>query len=1312
MSKIKKIAISAMLGMMTLLGIATTANAYYVGQNIDISYNQYVNNGNIYCVEHHQALKANNSYTIISQVRIEGNKSTDHTGKTQTSWHNAKLAYILSQNNGSSKSSGPVANAIWNYMYTWLRNVGQNHAGLYAGFSNGVAGSATSLDTTSSNYANNLGDTTQIKDNTNKSNIKVVAYQKDNNSYMRVGPFNWSFPGTMQKVTADDQDGKQISGLLYSSFNGNNESWYGVDGIKSGKDFYISVPMDTSISKITKITGQAKATQKGVNIWFLQAKAGYKQNLIIREPYEAPVDITTTFDYNISTQGHLKVIKVNKDNQEFKLPGVGFYIQHKETGKYVKQAGDGKISYVEKAEATEFITDSKGEILVKNLIVGTYVAYETKNPNYGYEFITDGQEKEIVVDKTTDFTIPNKQIYVKLSGYVWVDKADGKGPERNDLYKNPVNGVQDANDILFNGIKVRLKDRTTGQTVMETVTSKLDRYKDSVNDGNGEYLFMDVLIEKLKDYYIEFEYDGLTYTNVVPYIEQDRGSKAAESEEERDNFNKNFSVVEGESKNTGFTRDANGNRKHDLSYHIDEVKQEATLINNGQYTITANTDVPNYKVRNHFTYGQEEVKYINLGLYERSQPDIALGKDLENVKVAVNGYEHTYFYRQRYANQGEYTGTGFNVGVKFKDKYSGSYTRAIYKSDYEYINEEEKDKELKVYITYEIKMLQANINLRARVNSIVDYFDSNYDIVQAGTGLNEKGEITGNLEYTTPETYNQNYKKVVINNHTDLEPQKENSIYVQFALNREAVIKVLNGKENLDNVAEVNSYSIFDAETGKVYAGIDHNSNPGNAVPEDKQHENDTATSPALTLELADAREMAGKVFLDETSGELMTGKVRQGSGAYEEGEKGIEGVDITLTENTGSGKVYTAKTDANGDFFIANYIPGDYTLTYTWGDKTYTVQDYKGTIYDSTRDQNNKNWYKENVETRLSDAMDNYQMRLKIDDEIKKITNGTTTTKEKMDSTTPTMGIGVEYETTYTASAGDKYTYRIQNVDFGIVERARQDLALTKRIKSFKVTLANGQVISNVTIEEDEKGNRILVGDRDGITYMKPDPNTLPGNGFIRLELDNELIQGATLEVGYEIKATNQSELDYRSENFYQYGKIEGEVVTIEPTSIIDYLDKNWSFDGDKNTQWQVKTFDDIKDLVAKDVYESEETMITDKKILYTESLKGQNLKPTDSAAVDLTVSKILTTTDEISLDNEVEMLELNKTGGAKPESIPGNYVPGKGPTETDDSMAETAIVTPATGENQNYILPVIVGVTAFVILGAGVIIIKKKVI
>lgn len=116
-----------------------------------------------------------------------------------------------------------------------------------------------------------------------------------------------------------------------------------------------------------------------------------------------------------------------------------------------------------------------------------------------------------------------------------------------------------------------------------------------------------------------------------------------------------------------------------------------------------------------------------------------------------------------------------------------------------------------------------------------------------------------------------------------------------------------------------------------------------------------------------------------------------------DDGEKGIPGVAVTLTENTGSGKVYTATTDENGDFYINNYIPGDYTLTYTWGDQTYTVQNYKGTIYDVSRDQSNKQWYKENVDKRLTDALDDYELRQSIDNEIKSIRHDTKTTIDKM---------------------------------------------------------------------------------------------------------------------------------------------------------------------------------------------------------------------------------------------------------------------------------------------------------------------------
>ena len=1298
MSKLKKIVFSIVLAIIMVIGISTVSSAYYVGQNLTITSDQYLYSSNIFCMENGQDISGIMRYKVISNVKIEGTKSTDHKGKTIDHWDNAKFAYILSQDNGSVKWTGPVANAIWNFGYKWMHDVGQYHAGLYEGFAGSKKGDYTSwVDQGATDYANSIANASDVKDNTNKSKIKVVPYEKNGKAYMRIGPFNWSFGGTITNVNVYDQNSKAISEKLFSSFSGKTEKFFNEKGIKSGSDFYISIPIDGKVTKITKITGDMQLEVKGVNIWFLESKNGYIQNMLIREPYTAKQNIELSFKYDIPLLGNLRVIKVNKDNTEVKLPGVGFYIQNKQLNKYVKQDENGNISYVDnRKQATEFITDKNGEISINNLVAGTYIAYETKNPNYGYEILTDGQTVTIKASDTANLQIKNKQIYVKLSGIVWVDKISGKQSYRNDLFQD--NDYDDA-DILLDGITVRLKDRTTGETIKETVTA-----------NGGKYQFVDVLIEKLQNYYVEFEYDGLTYTNVVPHLEnEENGSKAKENATVRTDFNEKFSYVEGASESSGITLDQNGNKAHDLNYNVDKDAHTSTLINNGQYPITGNTDETGYNIKDKFEYGMEEIKWINQGLYEREQPDLALIKDLQNVRVTVNGYNHVYEYAQRFVNQGDY-GDGFNVGIKFGNTYgSQSYTRAIYKADYEYVNESDSSKELKVYATYRIALRNESTNLTTRINSIVDYYDSNYTLLRAGTILDENGSITGTELTHTDTPYNNEYAKTVINTNTTIEAQRQTDIYVEFELNRETVINLLNNGETMENVAEINSYSVFDTN-GNIYAGIDKDSNPGNSIPGNKAtYEDDTDSSPSFKLEVADARELAGKVFLDSTTGELMTGKVRQGSGQYEDGEIGIPGVHVTLTENTGSGKVYETDTNENGDFLITEFIPGDYTLTYTWGDETYTVQNYKGTVYDKTRyDANsaNKEWYKTDVDTRYTDAVDDYALRQQIDNEIKTITNNTQTTINKMNSNTPTMGIGVEYESVYTASSGDKYTYRINNVDFGIVERARQKVDLTKRVKTVKVTLANGQVVVDATI--DEEGN--ITGTANHLTHMGPSETASPTNGFVRVELDNELIQGATLEIGYEIKTTNVSELEYLSENFYKYGIIEGDVVTITPTAIIDYLDKQWSFDKTKNPDWEIKTLDEIKNIVAEVVYNDENSTINEKTILYTESLSNEKLEPEQSASVDLNVSKILSTAEDISIDNETEINRLDKTGGSKPKEIPGNYIPGTGKTESDDDMSETVIVTPATGANLAYVLPVVIGVTALVTLGVGIILIKRK--
>lgn len=1142
-----------------------------------------------FCVQYGAHVNTGNVYTVKNRIEIDGLDSVVYEGNTdkvvrevKDNINNGIMAWILAQEDTGSSHSSAIGKyysnkqkAIYGFFGTWKKANGlttyRSNSGGYS-YSNWI--------TKGKEYANNYkkDDKASIEDKTDKAKIVNEAYTYNNEQYIKVGPFNWTYTGNLEEVNVYNQDGNKID------------------------------------AKIAKYSGDK--------------------------------------------------LKVLDDNTKI-TSEKAFYVLVKADGKTTTIKLDGTVSVVKEKYKATIWTLSHGKWKKQNIITTKTDKSEEKD--------TDNVETEPV-------DVP---VYIDLSGYVWTEAVYGKKVDMNELYKD---NNSDLYDTAVDGIEVYLKDKD-GNIVKDkdgneckATTKELGIY-DEIE--GGEYKFKNVDMLKLDEYYVEFNYNGLTYTSIAAHTDKNNGSKATEIPELRTTINNQFAQITGQ-----------------------------TDVNALDSTIQATTKQTPYSLKGAYEQQQgTEIRYVNLGLRTREQPDFGLAKDLDSVKIAVNGYHHIYKYNQKQMEQSEtVTENGFNIGVKFAINNGGSYKRAIYKADADYVTED-KSKELKMSLTYKIALRNEAENLKAQINSIIEYYDARYESIKAGTGLDDKGQITGEFTTPTSEAYNDKYKKAVIDtNGIQVESGKVNYIYVQFELSREAVAALLNDNSEseevlLKNVAEINSYTTLD-ENGNVYAAIDKDSTPGNAVPGDTStYEDDADSAPTLKLEIADARRMTGKVFLDATSGELKIGEVRQGSGAYEDGEIGIAGIEVKLTENTGSGKEYLATTNENGDFEISGFIPGSYTLTYTWGDTTYTVQNYKGTVYDNSRDQS-ENWYKNDVDTRKTDAIDNWETRQAIDNEMKTITNKTQTTITKMNSTTPTMGIGVEYETTYTASAGDRYEYLIKNIDFGIVERARQNLEMTKRVKTMKVTLANSQVIVNFEIDEDGK----LIGEHDHIAYMGPS-DVEPKNGFVKLELDNELIQGATIEVGYEIKATNNSELEYTSENFYKYGIIEGDAVTIIPSAVIDYLDKDWSFNSSENIDWEVKSLEEVKELLNEEVYESEETQINDKTILYTEKLLTP-LQPKQSAQVMLKVSKILSTTDEINLDNETELVKMDKNGGSKPQSIPGNYIPGTGSTESDDSMAEEVIVTPSTGANLAFVLPITVGLVALAILGAGVILIKKKVL
>ena len=1095
------------------------------------------------------------------------------------------------------------------------------------------------------------------------------------------------------------------------------------------------------------------------------------------------------------------------------------------------------------------------------------------------------KEKPVDESKKEILTFKNKRKYIKLSGYAWEDMYYGKQSNRNSLYNSgnltDENGniIADKNDERLNNVKVTLY-KGDG-TELECTTKTIINTKGE--EEKGAYIFGDyqrdssaekIKIEDLEGAYIEFKYNGMSYKSVEIKKDEngklmDNGNKATD-DNLRETFNEQYSIIENNKAYDSVKTLPGLDLQYDYKDYASTLKYENESNYKygydgqrypisgvyGQYLITANTKdaSPNkllgqeLSLQDIYDNGIEEIPNINLGLYEREQPDISLVKDLYNVKLSINGYNHVYDYNQRFKESidvpndaGDGNDNNFNVGVRYKDKFKGSYNRAIYQSDYDYTVSGGKNK-LEVYVTYQLRMNNESSSLKTRVNSIVDYYDDNYELYRVGNSIDSgTRDVEDNISHDTPEDLPGNYTKVKLNLPTDdestkVEHGKYTDIYVQFKLKDQAVINIINNKENLNNIAEINSYSVFNTN-GNIYAGIDRDSNPGSVSPENPAdvttHQDDTSSAPGLLLQVEGTRTMAGKVFLDESIGGI--GVERKGDGEYKEGEKGISGVNVTLNETSGSGQTYTATTDSNGDFYISGYIPGDYTLTYTWGDETYTVQDYKGTLYNDKDRATDKNWYKA-TEPRYSDALDNYKTREKIDAETKIITGTTTTKINKMDSITPLMGIGIEEETDgntkfgttsiETETDGDKFIpkgFSIKNIDFGITERARQQIDISKKVKTVKITLANGQTIVDAEVilkgdvngdgqittkdakaienyvaeqesfTEEQKlkadvdgdgyikindatyiteyvegihdGNAPTIewyklkGESKGLTYMGPSKNNIPKNGYLKSEMDSELIQGSTIEIGYEIIVKNNSEVDYDSENYYKYGKLadnekpEDKIIKITPVGVYDYLDKSMIIDkeNEKNSGWTTmeqtdyektikeKTtienyFSYIKNLKVQDENGKEENIditgytssyeefyseitewsteeiktarkkrLADKTILNNAQLEDE-LSPGKSNMASLYVTKVLANSDGIDLNNDAEITEVSRSSTTGRKITPTSSI--------FYDRGETITVMPATGENKSYTTIILLAISLFTILGTGTVFIKKKII
>lgn len=573
-------------------------------------------------------------------------------------------------------------------------------------------------------------------------------------------------------------------------------------------------------------------------------------------------------------------------------------------------------------------------------------------------------------------------------------------------------------------------------------------------------------------------------------------------------------------------------------------------------------------------------------------------------------------------------------------------------------------------------------------------------------------------------------------------------------------------------------YAAIDVNSSPNNAQVDINSILCATDPVNNcKMEDDTEVAPGFKLQATTERALSGTVFEDSDADKMIgQGQERLGNGILNENENVVKGVTVRLVELDENGNI--AK-DANGEYKVATYsngeqvitktdehgnykfgyydentkkyvgiLPGQYKIQYIYEngnqilDKSGNlvreitdVNEYKSTIVTSGVIKNaianqaieyngqtysSDKWYVISENNRYSDAIDDMTQRnAGMPNVVNNATiNNNIYTKTTAEAFTANINIGVEHTSADTQVAAwydntgklvhQEFINNYTNIDFGIIEKPKNSIETSKEI--------------TYMILKTEKDETLVEGNPSDINaklqYVRSGLD-----GIVPVEIDTDLLHGATLELEYTITVKNTSEVDYDSQAYYYYGIKEGQIKTITVNNIVDYMDSEMVFDEEKNSEdWELVTLDQLRasGYISEEVYNTmkpneSQFVVSKLKQKPVEQNKLANIKiGSDNAkSVKLYASKLLASKDEITIENFAEVSEI---AGSRPfeNAVPGNYNPTTSPASPNESDDDTVklIIMPPTGNNINIVTYVITSIVGLSILIVGIILIRKKII
>lgn len=1099
-------------------------------------------------------------------------------------------------------------------------------------------------------------------------------------------------------------------------------------------------------------------------------------------------------------------------------------------------------------------------IFIQGLPTGTYQIIEVKNLNDGYEdfnvgttvttMYTTGTSSNITItnykeEEEDDDDYGSASGKVTISGTVWEDSLNGKGNELNSTRDDGEKGLEGVK-VYWKNDNTVIESTTTDSNGNYSMTTDISVSKGKCNKRKPKYNLDSTRYAFLNNSHIEFEYNGLKYTTVENVSSQEANkSQGVEIPQSRLALDNKFDEVnsQGVVNNGELYQKINANGGSTPSYTLSgdnsNSLRTATLNqSNSEFGVRASTKLAGinsimetaekgtgrFHTKGHtgnpkkchptLETNQWTITNLNLGLYQREQPDLAITSDIDQVKVVMKNQAYIYDYNHR--NIGSVNSSAdFKVSFE-KKRNPGVYTRPVNPSDIAYMNQN-NDGKVQVYVTYDVKVVNQSTTLPVKVKEIVNYYDDDYTLVSTS-------DWSTKSRYG--QTYNQNgYKAAYTTKLTNqvIAPQSVSSIVkIEFEVNEKTVKGLINEQDVLiRNVSEINGYSTLYGsntkcaeyktadEIGKTnaqYAGIDIDSAPGNATPGNgSTYEDDTDEAPIFKLNVnRDNKFVSGTIWEDTQTTDSKNKNERLGDGVKDNNENNVKNVKVELLRADSNGNVmkdgagneikadlYTIEngravtksavtySDDNGHYSFEGIVTDYYVLKYTYGDDTSVLingptmingnainaRNYKSTIVTvdpvkSAVDGNKNDKWHLTLRDNASIAVDDLNSRLSISS----LQYNNFNTPVNVTSYSPSFRMQVEYDDTGRQESNvDENGGDFENdsgiFDFGIIERAREDIVIDKTIENLKITLANGQILTEGNPYSSNMNYVKALGNT--MTTRENVVNNKKQTKLLYLEMDSELIQGSRIDILYKITTTNNSEIDYEydranggNERYYYFGEVSSAKIKPSVELVVDYVDNELTVDLDNqnNKNWKQVQAEELKDqgLISEATYNTIKKTASNYLIYTTEIFK--DIAAGESHSEYLFATKLLANqANDYTYENHVEILKLNGKIARNIDSTessgkqvtktykPGTYVPSltrtaatyvKGTdvrnkdryltdgtletvglhTQDDDTI--TVRITPPTGSTDNTMTYIIAGAIAFVIIGIGIYIIKKKVL